>query len=77
MITDQTMPSLSGIGLAERLLEIRPQLPIILCSGFNTLLPERDILAKGIKKYLSKPVDKITLATFVRQLLDEQTTLSY
>ena len=70
LITDQTMPFLSGAKLAREVMAIRPDLPIILCTGYSTVLSEEQALAIGIKKYLFKPVDYRDLARQVRTILD-------
>ncbi len=72
VITDQTMPNLSGSELAREILKIKPDMPIILCSGYSSVVTETDALAIGIKKYVAKPVEKITLAKIVRMVLDEE-----
>ena len=70
LITDQSMPYLSGAELAEEVLKIRPNMPIILCTGYSSVITKEDALAIGIKKYAKKPVDRLTLATIVREVLD-------
>jgi PAS domain S-box-containing protein len=72
IITDQTMPGLSGCELAKAVLEIAPLMPIILCTGHSEITSANDALALGIKKYLSKPVHGDELARTVRMVLDEQ-----
>jgi CheY-like chemotaxis protein len=71
VISDQTMPELTGMELAQKIFEIRPQMPIILCTGYSTVASEEDALALGIRKFLKKPVNTRLLATVVRQVLDE------
>ncbi len=71
VITDQTMPNLSGIELAQEIMKIEPDMPIILCSGYSSIMTEEEALAHGIKKYAMKPVDIRTLAQIVREVLDE------
>lgn len=70
IITDQTMPHLTGAELAEKILTIKPAMPIMLCTGYSSILPEEEALAVGIKQYTRKPVDSRTLATKVRLALD-------
>ena len=70
LITDQSMPYLSGVELAEEVLKIKPNMPIIICTGYSSAITEEGALAIGIKKYAKKPVDKSTLATIVREVLD-------
>ncbi|MBU0664333.1 MAG: PAS domain S-box protein [Proteobacteria bacterium] len=72
VITDQTMPNLSGAELAREILDIRPDMPIILCSGYSSLVTEEEVLALGIKKYTMKPVNIRTLAKIVREVLDSK-----
>ncbi|MBN2707102.1 MAG: response regulator, partial [Deltaproteobacteria bacterium] len=71
LITDQTMPQLTGVELAVEVLKIRPTLPIILCTGYSAVLTEKEALGIGVKKYLAKPVDMQTLLQTVRQVLNE------
>jgi signal transduction histidine kinase/ActR/RegA family two-component response regulator len=70
VITDMTMPLMTGDRLARRLWEIRPGIPVILCTGYNELITEDKAVAMGIRKFLLKPVDKDELATAVRASLD-------
>ncbi len=71
VITDQTMPDLSGFELAQEIMKIKPEMPIILCSGYSSVMTKEEALAIGIKKYAMKPVDITTLAQMVREVLDE------
>lgn len=70
VITDMTMPGMTGKDLAKELLKIRPDLPIILCSGFSELITEEEAKRVGIKKFLMKPLSLRTLAKLVRETLD-------
>ena len=54
VITDLTMPKLSGIELSKKILEIRPNLPIVLTTGYIELFEQEEILSYGIKKILKK-----------------------
>ncbi len=71
IVTDQTMPNLSGVEMAQEILKIKPAMPIILCSGYSAVISEEGALALGIKKYLAKPVEWTKLAQIVREVLDE------
>ena len=71
IISDVTMPGLTGDRLAERVLEIRPELPIILCSGYSDRLSEHKRPIPGIYKFLDKPVSLKNLALIIREKLDE------
>lgn len=71
VITDQTMPHIAGSELARRMLEIKPGFPIILCTGFSSIVSEEQAIDIGIKKMLMKPVMRFELATVIRSVLDE------
>jgi len=71
VITDMTMPDLTGMQLAIKLFKIRPQLPIILCSGFSENMNRKKAKEMGIKEYLLKPVTQKTLGEAVRTALDQ------
>jgi ABC-type amino acid transport substrate-binding protein/nitrogen-specific signal transduction histidine kinase/ActR/RegA family two-component response regulator len=71
VITDMTMPGMTGAELAVKLLEIRPDIPIILCSGFSDKINKEKAQQLGIREYIMKPVTKKQLAATVRNLLDE------
>ncbi|SMC69130.1 Signal transduction histidine kinase [Desulfocicer vacuolatum DSM 3385] len=70
VITDMTMADLSGDELARNLLEIRPEIPIILCTGFTEKINALDAASLGIRRFLAKPLDRHELATAVREVLD-------
>ena len=72
IITDQTMPGLTGFELAMAILEIAPLMPIILCTGHSEITSAENALAMGIKKYLRKPLKGDELARTVRMVLDQQ-----
>ena len=71
VITDQTMPGMTGLDLARRLLELAPSLPIILCTGYSTLVSTESATAAGIRAFAMKPLAKREIATLVRRVLDE------
>ncbi|MCI5220321.1 MAG: response regulator, partial [Candidatus Electrothrix sp. LOE2] len=71
VITDMAMPGMTGIELAKKILEQRPDIPIILCTGFSEMINEEKAQALGIKGYLMKPVLKSRLAASVRHALGE------
>ena len=71
VITDQTMPGLTGEGLSRELLRIRPELPIILCTGFSHIMTAEKAKALGIQAYLMKPLAIRDLAPIVRHVLDK------
>ena len=71
VITDMTMPIMTGIELAPKLIDIRPNIPIILCSGFNELASEEKVKSIGIKAYIQKPVELKVLGQTIRNVLEE------
>jgi len=60
-----------GVELAREMLKIRPDQPIILCTGFSQTVSSQKAQQIGIREYLTKPVMKNELAAAVRCLLDE------
>lgn len=74
VITDQTMPSMTGEMLSRELLRIRPDLPIILCTGFSHIMSAEKAKALGIQAYLMKPLAIRDLAPIVRHVLDKSTS---
>jgi CheY-like chemotaxis protein len=72
VITDLIMPKMTGVELAERILGIRPEKPIILCTGFSDVITEEDARKTGIREYIPKPVIRKDLARAVRRALDHE-----
>ena len=70
VITDQTMPGMTGIDLARRILQIRPQMPIILCTGYSSLITEDKAKAVGVKGFAFKPLTKKELGELIRKVLE-------
>ena len=70
IITDMTLPKMTGIVLSREILKNRPGIPIILCSGIKDPDTEAQVNALGIKAYLTKPLTKRELARVVREALD-------
>lgn len=71
VITDMTMPSLSGAQLAEELLQLRPELPIILYSGYSDNINRTQAREMGISDYLIKPISRKNLGEAVRNAIDQ------
>jgi len=71
VITDQTMPYLTGEALVRTLRDIRPDVPIILCTGFSHSLDAQKAQALGINAFLMKPWQGDDLARAVREALGE------
>ncbi len=69
VITDMTMPNMTGVDLAQEMLKIRSEMPIILTTGFSELINEKKAKEMGIKKLIMKPVSLNNLAQAVKQLI--------
>jgi CheY-like chemotaxis protein len=72
LITDQTMPGMTGEVLAREVWRLRPELPIILCTGASMTMTPVKAKRLGIRAYLVKPVMKQDLSRAIRQVLDER-----
>jgi PAS domain S-box-containing protein len=71
VLSDMTMPSMTGDQLACKLIAIRPDIPIIICTGFSERLNQEKAEVLGIKGFLMKPVVKSDMAKMVRNVLDD------
>jgi signal transduction histidine kinase len=71
VITDMHMPNLTGLQLAEKMIAVKPGLPVILCTGFSERINREEIGVMGIRDLLMKPVGMMDLAHKVREMLDE------
>ncbi len=69
IITDMTMPHLTGDLLAKEVLKLKPNIPIILCTGFSSKIDENKAKEIGIFSYVEKPLNKIELAKTIRDAL--------
>jgi CheY-like chemotaxis protein len=72
VITDMTMPQMTGDRLAKEIMKIRPDMPIIICTGYHEKITEKKSLETGIKALLLKPVSINNLAKSVRKVLDKE-----
>lgn len=70
IITDQTMPELTGIDLAREAIEIRPDIPVVLCTGYSHQVNSEVAASAGIRAFVMKPLTKRELAKVLRQVLD-------
>jgi CheY-like chemotaxis protein len=71
VITDQTMPGMTGVDLAKKILVLRPDMPIIMCTGYSHTTNEESAKATGIRAFVMKPLTKREIARTVRKVLDE------
>ena len=71
VVTDQTMPELTGLELAGKIMAIRPDIPVILCTGYSKQVRRIDLKAAGIRELLMKPVVRIEIAEAIRRELNK------
>jgi PAS domain S-box-containing protein len=74
IITDMTMPEMTGDILARKILEIKPGLPIILCTGYSDRITQDQVYKIGIMRYIQKPLINDDIAVIIRDVLDEKKT---
>lgn len=72
LITDMAMPSLSGVELSQKIMVTKPDLPIILCSGFSKDINKEISMEISFRKYFQKPIVMSKLVRSVREILDQQ-----
>jgi CheY-like chemotaxis protein len=70
VITDMTMPNMTGDKLAVEMMRIRPNIPVILCTGYSKKISDKIVQKLGVKAVAYKPLLKKELAEMVRQVLD-------
>jgi PAS domain S-box-containing protein len=72
VITDQTMPHMTGADLARELLCIRPDIPIILCTGFSEVITADEAKALGVREFVMKPFTPREITETIRRTLDSK-----
>lgn len=70
VIADYTMPDMTGAQLAQELMRMRPDIPVVLCTGFSEDIDAAGARSIGIRDFLIKPVTKENLARIIRSILD-------
>ena len=70
VITDQTMPEMTGVELAKEILTLRSDMPIIMCTGFSYVVDADKAKAAGIKAFAMKPLTKKEIPKTIRKVLD-------
>jgi PAS domain S-box-containing protein len=73
VISDQTMPHMTGCELARAIARIRPDMPVMLCSGYSESIPPEKVRAAGIRTFLRKPLRRADLAVAIRRVFDRAT----
>jgi CheY-like chemotaxis protein/two-component sensor histidine kinase len=71
VITDQVMPNMTGTELARNLISIRPDIPVIICSGFPENICHEELSDIGVKEFVMKPISIQKIAAIVQKVLDE------
>lgn len=69
VVTDYTMPDMTGLALSREILKVRPDMPILLCTGYTDAIDEEGAKAAGIREFLMKPIKKQDLAEVVKRAL--------
>ena len=70
VVTDQTMPEMTGVELAREILAARPDMPIIMCTGYSQLVDADKAAGAGIRAFAMKPLTKREIAKTIRKVLD-------
>lgn len=70
VVTDMTMPQLTGEELAKDMLAVRPEIPVILCTGYSEIIDAEQAKKSGISRFITKPVENWVLAGTIREVLD-------
>lgn len=74
IVTDQTMPEMTGEQLASELMKTRPDIPINLCTGYSSKVDEEKAKLLGISAFIMKPIGYTKLAKTIRKVLDSKTS---
>ena len=70
VVTDMTMPDMTGVDLFKALKEIRPDIPVILCTGYSEIISRKEAQKMGISAFMMKPIQIRKFASELRKLLD-------
>ncbi len=74
VMTDQTMPSMTGEDLGKELMRIRPDIPVILCTGYSDQVTSEKATAMGFRSFIMKPFTLRESAELVRRVLDKKSS---
>jgi CheY-like chemotaxis protein len=72
VVSDMTMPGLTGVALTKEILAIRPDIPIVICTGYSEDLTEESLQSTGIRELLMKPAGRNEMAKAIRRALRKQ-----
>ena len=70
VVTDQTMPGLTGVAMAQKIFTLKPRMPVIICTGFSEALTDGKARELGLAGYIMKPVVMGDFARVVRRALE-------
>ena len=76
VITDMSMPNMSGDILSTELMKLRPEIPVIICTGYSSKISDEKARQLGIKAFAYKPIAMNDLAKSIRRLLDEAKSIN-
>ena len=68
VVSDVCMPNMTGDCLAEEILKLSPEMPIVLCSGYAPHVDKQKVLDMGVKEFMEKPIDSLKLVQIVSEL---------
>jgi signal transduction histidine kinase/CheY-like chemotaxis protein len=71
MLSDQTMPKMTGDQLAREMMKVRPGFPVVICTGYSDILDDEKAAAMGVRALLMKPLDRYKLSETIRRVLGE------
>jgi CheY-like chemotaxis protein len=72
LVTDMTMPNMTGVQLAREIHKIRPGFPVILCTGFSDRVSEENYQEQGINGFVMKPMTRRDIGEVIRKVLDKK-----
>jgi len=75
VITDMTMPHMTGVEFTRRILDVKPDLPVVLCTGYHDRIDKEKAMAEGFSDFLEKPVLTEKMVRSIRRLLDNDVPL--
>lgn len=72
IITDQTMPHMTGVELADEMMAVRPDVPVIICSGYSEFVNEESAIEMGFRGFLEKPINSDKLFSLLDGIIDRR-----
>lgn len=76
IVTDMTMPQMTGLTLSRKILALKPDMPIILCTGYDKTITKDEAQTHGIREFALKPINPRTLAALIRKVLDGRSSFT-